>query len=315
MNRTSLCIKMLLLLRSRGKMKTSELAQELETNPRNIREFKKELITAGYDIQEYSGPYGGYVLNDEALFPNLRLLPKEILALKEARQLILSHPEFSMRKDFMQGLDKVIASEKDQGNLDKTYMDTFQGQLSKQEQSMIETAQNAIQCHHVVSLCYQGIKDEQEKTILIDPYEVIHYQHAYYLIGYSHERRDYRKYRFSMQRMYDLQMLDDTFLWDTNYSLSALIGKQSLFKQKMKKLTVRVQLSSVRFFKEVYWGLDLHQEEMENDYMIFSFYTDDLRGVYRQLFSFGNGITLVGPSECVEEFCQQIQSICDQYSI
>ena len=55
MNRTSLCIKMLLLLKSRGKMNTSELAQQLETNPRNIREFRKELEVAGYNIKEIKG--------------------------------------------------------------------------------------------------------------------------------------------------------------------------------------------------------------------------------------------------------------------
>ena len=57
MNRTSLCLQMLMLLKARGKMNTKELASALETNPRNIREFKKDLITAGYNIQEQKGRY------------------------------------------------------------------------------------------------------------------------------------------------------------------------------------------------------------------------------------------------------------------
>ncbi len=44
MNRTNLCIRMLQLLKARGKMNTTQLASELEVNPRNIREFKKELV-------------------------------------------------------------------------------------------------------------------------------------------------------------------------------------------------------------------------------------------------------------------------------
>ena len=49
-------------------MNTFELAKELETNPRNIREFKKELVTAGYNIQEVKGRYGGYYLDEDCLF-------------------------------------------------------------------------------------------------------------------------------------------------------------------------------------------------------------------------------------------------------
>ena len=47
MNRTNLCIRMLQLLKARGKMNTTQLADALEVNPRNIREFKKELVLAG----------------------------------------------------------------------------------------------------------------------------------------------------------------------------------------------------------------------------------------------------------------------------
>ena len=43
MNRSSLCIKMLQILNAHDFVTTKELAERLETNPRNIIEFKKEL--------------------------------------------------------------------------------------------------------------------------------------------------------------------------------------------------------------------------------------------------------------------------------
>lgn len=58
MNRCALTIRMLMILRARGTkypVSTRVLAQELETNPRNIREFKKELVTAGFNIIEKKG--------------------------------------------------------------------------------------------------------------------------------------------------------------------------------------------------------------------------------------------------------------------
>lgn len=41
MNRTALCIRMLALLKVRGRMRIDEIAEALETNPRNVREFRK----------------------------------------------------------------------------------------------------------------------------------------------------------------------------------------------------------------------------------------------------------------------------------
>ena len=48
MKRCAACIRMLQLLRSRGFMTREELAQELNTNGRNILEYRKELEEVGY---------------------------------------------------------------------------------------------------------------------------------------------------------------------------------------------------------------------------------------------------------------------------
>ena len=69
MNRTALCIRMLQLLKVRGRMRIDEIAQALEINPRNVREFRKELETAGYSILQTTGRYGGYQLDAAALLP------------------------------------------------------------------------------------------------------------------------------------------------------------------------------------------------------------------------------------------------------
>ena len=55
MKRCAACIRMLQLLRSRGFMTREELAQELDTNVRNILEYRKELEEAGYVIEGTTG--------------------------------------------------------------------------------------------------------------------------------------------------------------------------------------------------------------------------------------------------------------------
>lgn len=50
MGKAAMCIKMLQMLNSGRIYKVSELADLLETNPRNVIEYKKELEEAGYYI-------------------------------------------------------------------------------------------------------------------------------------------------------------------------------------------------------------------------------------------------------------------------
>lgn len=53
---------MVTLLQSRGRMKTSELAQALEVSERQIRTYRNDLEMGGIIINYKSGRYGGYEL-------------------------------------------------------------------------------------------------------------------------------------------------------------------------------------------------------------------------------------------------------------
>ena len=54
MNRTAKCIEMLVYLSedTENYRKAKDVADYLNTNPRNIREFKRELESAGFGIEE-----------------------------------------------------------------------------------------------------------------------------------------------------------------------------------------------------------------------------------------------------------------------
>ena len=130
MNRCALTIRMLMILRARGTkypVSTRVLAQELETNPRNIREFKKELVTAGFNIVEKKGPYGGYMLDEEQLMPVTRLTEEEMAALEEGISFMKGHPEVSFYPAYRSAMDKVL----DVIKYGKTAEDVFLGSSMK----------------------------------------------------------------------------------------------------------------------------------------------------------------------------------------
>ena len=75
MSKTSQCIKLLRILYSRKQpVNITELAGELETNPRNILEYIRELRNCGYQIKTVKGRYGGYLLEKNDIGPLIKII-------------------------------------------------------------------------------------------------------------------------------------------------------------------------------------------------------------------------------------------------
>lgn len=312
MNRTSLCIRMLLILKAnatkQSPINSKELAQALEVNPRNIREYKRELITAGYNIQEIKGRYGGYYLDETSIFPALRLDKQEEQALLEAKHFIQTQ-QFEKKSSFNSAVDKVLNSSRDMNLIFPIYMDDPNIQMSKKELSMLHTVQDALEMNHSIELTYQAKRQQASETYLVDPYELIHYHDAYYVLGYNHTRQDYRMYRFSSERMKKVVCSEKRFTRDLDFHVEAHIGKNSLIKGEFYRVTVWVSPAILRLFKEAYWGLDFREEE-EN---IYSFLVEDLYLLYRQLFSFGKDIRILSPEQIVNEYQERLVSTLRNY--
>ncbi len=312
MNRTSLCIRMLLILKAnatkQNPINSKELAQALEVNPRNIREYKRELITAGYNIQEIKGRYGGYYLDETSIFPALRLDKQEEQALLEAKHFIQTQ-QFEKKSSFNSAVDKVLNSSRDMNLIFPIYMDDPNIQMSKKELSMLHTVQDALEMNHSIELTYQAKRQQASEAYLVDPYELIHYHDAYYVLGYNHTRQDYRMYRFSSERMKKVVCSEKRFTRDVDFHVEAHIGKNSLIKGEFYRVTVWVSPAILRLFKEAYWGLDFREEE-EN---IYSFLVEDLYLLYRQLFSFGKDIRILSPEQIVNEYQERLVSTLRNY--
>lgn len=312
MNRTSLCIRMLLILKAnatkQSPINSKELAQALEVNPRNIREYKRELITAGYNIQEIKGRYGGYYLDETSIFPALRLDKQEEQALLEAKHFIQTQ-QFEKKSSFNSAVNKVLNSSRDMNLIFPIYMDDPNIQMSKKELSMLHTVQDALEMNHSIELTYQAKRQQASETYLVDPYELIHYHDAYYVLGYNHTRQDYRMYRFSSERMKKVVCSEKRFTRDVDFHVEAHIGKNSLIKGEFYRVTVWVSPAILRLFKEAYWGLDFREEE-EN---IYSFLVEDLYLLYRQLFSFGKDIRILSPKQIVNEYQERLVSTLRNY--
>ena len=312
MNRAGLCIQMLNLLKARGKMNTNELAQALETNPRNIREFKKELVVAGYNIEFIRGKYGGYRLVDQ-MVPVRKLNNAEIVALKEARLLLNSHPEFEARKDFNNAMDLLISDAKNHETISSLYMTQAYVPLAEDEKQWLETTKKAIAKNQMLKISYQSKKEDEPVTFEIDPYCILHYEQAYYVVAYSHRRNDFRTYRFSNQRMKDCTLSSHRFVRDEDFDLNQWNHKTNAFSGEWVEFEVRVSKEQERIFMESFWGSDLQWVKEDKQWVYYRFCNDSKYILFKQLFAFGKGIQLMAPQKYADEFQTLLQNILNQY--
>ena len=312
MNRTGLCIQMLNLLKARGKMNTSELAEALETNPRNIREFKKELIVAGYDIEFLRGKYGGYWLKDQ-IVPVRKLKQEEISALKEGRLLLNTHPEFEGIKEYNQAMDLLISDVRNNETIESLYMPQAYAPMAEDEKKWIEITRQAMAEHKMLWIVYQSKTENEPVEFEIDPYYILHYEQAYYVVAYSHRRNDFRTYRFSNQRMKDCRLSEHRFVRDESFDLNKWNKKTNVFAQDWIEYDVRIVKDKERIFKESFGGMDPQFVKEDEKWVYYHFCNDSKYILFRQLFSFGNGIELLAPQKLVDEYVQTLRSILDEY--
>ena len=314
MNRTNLCIRILQLLKARGKMNTVQLAIELEVNPRNIREFKKELVLAGYNVEEVKGRYGGYILNDQYDLPVTIFSDEQKDALVQSYKFMRTQKDFKPLSLYCDAMDKIIATSKISSNDSLHYMSNSI-KLDQKTSTMIDKTQQAINLGLCVILSYQSLQDETPKEFEVEPYEIIHYHKSYYLIGFSLLRKDYRMYRFSLERMYSCEISSRSFIRDNHFHLSNYIGEHSLIPLDLKQIQVRVyhKENGLRLFKEKYWGNKLQIINKQEGFTDFEFYTDDMSNLYQSLFMMTNQVEILQPEEVKLEYVSRIKKILNVY--
>ena len=109
MSKAANMLNMLMLLRSRNKMKIKELSERIEVRSRMIREYKKDFEQIGIYIGSRRGRYGGYYIERDNTLLDLGIKEEEYSVLKNA-QKYLEQEEFMFLEEYKLILDKINSS-------------------------------------------------------------------------------------------------------------------------------------------------------------------------------------------------------------
>lgn len=244
MNRTALSIQMLLLLKSRGKMKKKEIAEALETNPRNIIEFRKELEVAGYAIGYENGPYGGYYLMDQSVFPVSALSDKEKLAIQRFDDFSGEYRNFLLYDDLREALTKILAATRAKYVSNSFVHVIKKFPLSKDEEDLQDIymkVHSAILSRQKLKIVYDSMNSDNQDERLVHPYELFQYSDDWYMIAYSERKK--RFVHFKLVRIRYIENLSEKFIFDSSFDVKRHIDDYG-FKLEGQRIRIKLKLTA-----------------------------------------------------------------------
>ena len=183
MNRTALCIKMLQILNTHNRVSIATLAEMLETNPRNIKEFKKELEVAGYKIIDHRGRYGGYELDESAILPAPELLSDEKTALNEGLKYLLSKKDFLPVKNYQDAMCKIMSDIPNSQKNPVSIYSRFPLSITADELKLrYDLLSIAIAKKQRVKIVYTS-KSNKDHIHIIHPYKLFLYADSWFVLA------------------------------------------------------------------------------------------------------------------------------------
>lgn len=314
MNRTANCIRMLILLKSRGLVSIRELAQIIGCNERNIREYRKDLEKAGYSIKGRRGVGGGYELDRTTLIALPDLNSQEIEALRKTRDFISSQTGFPFTKESLAVMDQILSQTAHPLQETPIYFVGENGQhLSEKGMVLLNTIRKAMVENQTLEMSYLSRANTQPLTRLVDPYAIICMEGRWYFCGFDHLHQEYRNYRISEQRIVELYSSFHHFTRDPEFRLRDHIGKTTIVPTDTETYEVEVRKDQKRFFEEIDWGDEFQELESKGEWCRFSFQSNNPEQVMRLLYSMKANVRLMAPSSRVEQYVKGMKDILANY--
>lgn len=320
---------MLMILFTRDVVSIKELAEELETNPRNIPEYRKELEAAGYSIEAVSGRYGGYRLKKNDFFPTVRLTDAEKKALVESFEYITKQKNFPSMPAYKTAMEKMMAA-----NHYRTVKDSEIIMIARQPLSMPEEEIGAR--YAAISECIEhrtklkmefSSNDNVVRERLVHPYKLYMYNNAWFMLAYCEAAKDIRYFKLNRIISFERQIHKFDFAYsyregsewhewlDENEMKKVPDWNESVAeKNAPMKIKLRLFGKPAMYVKEYLYGSDQSITEIDKDTTILEFTAKYKYNTLQLVLGFGADCEVLEPEwlkKEVVDHCKKIQKMYD----
>lgn len=310
MGKSAMCIQMLQILNSGRVYKASELADLLETNPRNIIEYKKELEEAGYYIISIPGKFGGYQLDKTNIIPSLKFTEEEKKAISDGAGYLEARNDFLLKKDFQTAMSKIYSSMRyNEPQVEPLVLDRFP--LSMQNKEIVDRYNALEKCilrQLKIKLQYLSLKNEITDRIF-HPYRLFMYNNAWYVIGFDEKTGEIRYFKLNRIKNFEIRS-EQKFRRLLTYNESDYFDEYGM-KQNGEWYPIKLQLFDqyAMLVKERVYGKNQTVEALEDGSSILACEMQNKENIKVFALGFGEHCKVLEPEWLREEIYYSCQNI------
>ena len=313
MSKTSLSIQMLEILYSRGVVGIAELARLLDTNPRNIPEYKKVLEEAGYIIDTIPGRYGGYVLNKKYTFPSTRLSDTEKEGLMQGFDYLLSRNDFMRKDDYSKAMAKISSALMATDTPENT-MIANRFPLAMPEKDIEErylATSHCIATKTAMQIKYLSLSNEVSQREF-HPYKLFMYNNAWFTIGFDEKSQDFRY--FKLNRIQSFEITSKPFRIKLTYNERDFLDEYGM-KQNGDWYPIKLKITGkyAMLVKERIYGKNQTVEAIDKNTSILSVEMQNKEDILVFVLGFGANCEVLEPEWLREKVVETVKSISSIY--
>lgn len=324
MGKAASCIRMLQILNTGRIYKVSELAELLETNPRNIIEYKKELDEVAAEsgflfyIETIPGRYGGYKLNTSIVLPSIRLGKDEKEALSDVLNYAMSKKDFVNKNGLIKTMSKLFSALLIENSTPSGIVSVDKVN-SLINESTIEDNYNkinaAIKNKTTLVVKYRWLK-EPTSYITIDPYQLFLYDNEWRFFAWVHERINdgdpicYLK----LSRIEEIKITEKKFRVYKYFKAEQYLSK-NVFSQNGEMFKVKLIAHGIRakLIKEKQIGYNQVVEDLDDGSIAVTLEMQKNPSTYNTILGFGDLVEVVEPQWLKEKIKELTINIFNKY--
>ena len=312
MNRTAACIKLIQILSCRDIVSSKELAEILEINQRNVREYIKEIETAGYTVVSIKGLYGGYRLDKRDILPSIKLNDSEKNVIHEAVNFLNLSNDFLNSRLFEESIGKLMASVQSTNDITPLAMlERFPLAMDKNKlQERYLLLSDAITSQIKCEVHYESSSNKL-RIHIIHPYKLFVYNGSWFVLAWNETVNEFgyfklnridsiykTKYHFSILKTYNESDYLDSFGMKQNgeyYKIELeLENLNTVMKERIYGKNQKIEVIDENHIK--------FECEMQNKQMIISF-----------ILSLGSKCKIISPQWLIDDVKAELWNTLNLY--
>ena len=313
------CIEMLQILSTGRTYNTTQLANILDVNPRNIVEYAKELREISMDeigdfyIENVPGRYGGYRIRGNACIPALKFTDGELKSINDALSYLSNRNDYPNKDEFVKAISKVYSSISK--NIFKKELSIINRYPLAMPEEDIEYRYNilaeAILLKKAVKLKYISQKNV-EKEHIYHPYDLFMYNNAWFVIGWCETWNDI--IYFKLNRITSIELTNQKFRVFAYYNKADYIDEYG-FKNNGDWYHVEFIASGTyaSLVKERIYGKNQVVEAIDDQHTKVSVDMQNEESIFAFVLGFNRNIKVIGPKWLKEELLDYSSFLIENY--